>query len=178
MVAIWRYASTKVKRTVRTSEIPFRMGTVFSSWHMFILPLPGDHGAHERTSCGDPSRPGARRLGSSPSSSRPCSSGWRYHGDWGELLHIVFVEPWRGGGSTRYRARGRGWETPEWRAGCDAGSASFLRLSAARGVLSGHPFGHADRLELGIHRPVPGRREGACISLSFEVGLPAVMVRT
>jgi len=48
MVAIWRYASTKVKRTVRTSEIPFlAMGTVFSFVAMmFMLPLPGGTTGH------------------------------------------------------------------------------------------------------------------------------------
>ena len=48
MVPIWRYASTKVKHTVRTSEIPFlAMGTVFSFVAMmFMLPLPGGTTGH------------------------------------------------------------------------------------------------------------------------------------
>jgi len=48
MVPIWRYASKKVRQTVKTSEIPFlAMGTVFSLVAMmFMLPLPGGTTGH------------------------------------------------------------------------------------------------------------------------------------
>ena len=48
MLPIWSYASKKVRRTVKTAEVPYlAMGTVFSLMAMmFMIPIPGGTTGH------------------------------------------------------------------------------------------------------------------------------------